>query len=40
MFINSAMAGNNNNFNNSNSFNNYDEEMIREIVRKELGKNT
>lgn len=36
MFINSAMSGNHNN---SNSFNNYDEETIRKIVRDEIGKN-
>ncbi|MDR0810853.1 MAG: helix-turn-helix domain-containing protein [Paludibacter sp.] len=34
-FINSSMSGNHNN---SNSFNNYDEEQIRSIVREELSK--
>jgi transcriptional regulator with XRE-family HTH domain len=34
-FINSSMSGNHNN---SNSFNNYDEEAIRNIVREEIGK--
>ncbi len=33
IFINSSMSGNHNN---SNSFNNYDEEKIRNIVRDEL----
>ena len=34
-FINSSMSGNNNN---SNSFNNYDDERIRNIVREEISK--
>jgi len=34
-FINSAMSGNHNN---SNSFNNYDMEMIRKIVQEEISK--
>ena len=37
-FINSAMSGNCNNSNNSNSFNYCDEEMIRNIVREEIAK--
>ncbi len=37
IFINSSMSGNHNN---NNSFNNYDEERIRNIVREELQKNT
>jgi len=38
-FINSSLSGNHNsNHSNSNSFNNYDEEMIRNIVREEIAK--